>query len=292
MKRIAPILFLAALALPAGAQSNDAPALSELGRDALTRGRPKEAAAHLEKAVAQKPNDARYRFQLGNAYGQAARDAGIFGFMSLWKKATAEWERAVRLDPNFLPARFALLEFHAFQMAISGARESAAKEQAAEIRKRDAIEGHRAFARLHIAANQPKLVRKEYADMIRAHPKSARARYFFGVHQMLREENYKAARDEFEAVLRLDPSYMPAYFQIGHVAALDGNDLAAGEQALKKYLAYRPKDDEPSLARAHYWLGGVYERQGRKAEAKASYAASLKINRNQDDVRGAMKRLS
>jgi len=39
---------------------------------------------------------------------------------------------------------------------------------------------------------------------------------------------------------------MPAYFQIGHVAALVGASLARGEQALKKYLTYRPKEDEPA----------------------------------------------
>lgn len=44
---------------------------------------------------------------------------------------------------------------------------------------------------------------------------------------------------------------MPAYFQIGHVAALAASNFARGEETLKKYLAYRPKDDEPSVARAH-----------------------------------------
>ena len=60
---------------------------------------------------------------------------------------------------------------------------------------------------------------------------------------------------------------------------------------MKKYLAYRPKNDEPSLARAHYWLGAIYEKAGKKAEARASYAASLKINPNQKDVDAAMKRV-
>ncbi|MEO8348479.1 MAG: tetratricopeptide repeat protein [Acidobacteriota bacterium] len=48
----------------------------------------------------------------------------------------------------------------------------------------------------------------------------------------------------------------------------------------------------PSAARARYWLGAVYEKQGRKSEAKASYSASLKINPNQEDAAEAMKRVS
>ncbi|HEX9130585.1 MAG TPA: tetratricopeptide repeat protein, partial [Gemmatimonadaceae bacterium] len=108
----------------------------------------------------------------------------------------------------------------------------------------------------------------------------------------LTEKNYKAASDELESVVKLDTSYMPAYFQIGHVAALSGANLTRGEEALRKYLPYRPKEDEPSIARAYFWLGGIYEKQGRKADAKASYAASLQINPNQKDAGDALKRVS
>jgi len=44
--------------------------------------------------------------------------------------------------------------------------------------------------------------------------------------------------------------------------------------------------------RAGGWLGGIYEKQGKTAEAKSNYAASLKINPNQKDVDEAMKRIS
>jgi Tfp pilus assembly protein PilF len=203
-----------------------------------------------------------------------------------------ELERAVQLDPNFIAARLALLEFYVVAPAVAGGSETAAMEQASEIRKRDAIDGHRAFARVYTAAKKPDLARKEHVDMVKEQPASARAHYWFGVHLMLTEKNYKAASDEFESAVKLDPSYMPAYFQIGHVAVLAANNLARGEETLKKYLAYRPKDEEPSVARAHYWLGGIYEKQGKKAEAMSNYAASLKINPNQKDVGAAMKRVS
>ena len=100
------------------------------------------------------------------------------------------------------------------------------------------------------------------------------------------------ASDKFESAVTLDPSYMPAYFQIGHVAALAANNFARGEEALKRYLAYQPKDEEPSVTRAYYWLGAIYDKQGKKAEAKSNFAASLKINPNQKDVVAAMKRVS
>jgi tetratricopeptide (TPR) repeat protein len=289
VRRMAAILFIASGVV---AQTNDPQALRQLGRDAVTHGDPDKAIEYFEKAVALKPNNADYHYQLANAYGLATVDAGMFKAMSIGTKAKAELERAVQLDPNFIQARFALMEFYLVAPAIVGGSQSGALEQAAEIRKRDAIDGHRAFARTHAAAKEPELVRKEYVDMLKEQPASARAHHYFGVYLMGTEKNYKSATDEFEAALKVDPSYMPAYFQIGHTAALAANNFARGEEALKKYLMYKPKEDEPPIARAHYWLGAIYEKQGKKAEAKASYAASLKINPNQKDVNEAIKRVS
>src|SRR6185503_8174099 len=88
-------------------------------------------------------------------------------------------------------------------------------------------------------------------------------------------KKYKEAATELDATLKLDPNYWPVYFRIGQNAALAGNDYARGEEFLKKYLTYKPAADEPPAYRAYYWLGQIYEKQGRKADAKANYAQSL-----------------
>ena len=105
-------------------------------------------------------------------------------------------------------------------------------------------------------------------------------------------KDFKAAGSELDAALALDPHYMSAVFRIGQLAVLGNGNLAHGEEMLRKYLAYSPKNDEPPLARAHYWLGQIFEKQGKKAEAKASFAASLKLNPSQKDVAEALKRVS
>ncbi|MDP9360416.1 MAG: tetratricopeptide repeat protein [Acidobacteriota bacterium] len=286
------IFTIALLAVSVRTRPSEPQALYQLGREAIAHGDADKAIEYLEKAVALKPNDARYHYQLAGAYGQSAATAGMFSKMSIAGKAKGEFQRAIEIDPNFLPARIALVEFDLLAPALMGGSEEAAIEQATEIRKRDAIEGHRAFARIDVAAKKLDLARNEYVAMLKEQPSSARAHYFYGVYLMLTEKNYKAASDELESVVKLDASYMPAYFQIGHVAALSGANLTRGEEALRKYLAYRPKEDEPSIARAYFWLGGIYEKQGRKADAKASYAASLKINPNQKDADEALKRVS
>ena len=67
--------------------------------------------------------------------------------------------------------------------------------------------------------------------------------------------------------------FAPGRFAIDRMvpdAASAGTNYPRGEEALRKYLAYAPKRDEPGLHRAHFWLGQIYEKTGRKAEAKAS----------------------
>jgi Tfp pilus assembly protein PilF len=291
MNRVLVILTVALWSCAAGAGTGEAQSHYRRGREALSRGDAAAAVTYFENAVAADPDNAAYHYQLANAYAQAGVAAGMLGRMSYGKKAKAEWERAVESDPNFIPARLSLIEFHVLAPAVFGGSEEEAKTQAAEIRKRDPIEGRRAFARLHTAAKRPDLARGEYLQLVKEYPKSARARYLFGVYLTATEKNHAAAAAEFELAARLDPSYMPAYFQIGHVAAVAATNFARGEEALRKYLSHSPKEDEPSIARAHYWLGVLYEKQGKQARARASYAESLKLNPNQKDAVEASKRL-
>jgi len=60
---------------------------------------------------------------------------------------------------------------------------------------------------------------------------------------------------------------------------------------MKKYLAYTPKVNEPALANAHYYLGAIYENEGKKAEAKQSYEAALKLNPSLKDALDGLKRV-
>ena len=267
------------------------PSLLEQGRAAMQRNDPETAASLLEKAIAQTPNNAEAHYLLGDAYGDLAQHASFFKKAGLAKKAQAEFERAVQIDPNYFDARFALVEYDMMAPSIIGGGEDKAIAQANEIKKRDPIEGHRAFALIYTHQKKPDLVRKEYVDAVKEQPSSPKARYWLGVSYLV-EKNYSAAGTEFETAVKIDPGYMPGWFQVGHIAALSGTNLERGEESLRKYLAYTPARNEPPAYRAHYWLGAIFEKQGKKAEAKASYSTSLKANPNQKDVQEAIKRVS
>ncbi len=273
------------------ATTSTAGALFEGGRQAMRQGDAEKAVDLFEQAVRLQPNNAEYHYWLGSSYGRAAQKANIFKQLSLAKKAQHELEVSVQLDPNSIESRFALLEFYSVAPGIVGGDMEKAQEQAAEIKKRDSLAGHRAFATIYTRQKKPGLAHKEYADAIREQPNSAKPHYYYAVFLLI-EKNYKKAFEEIENILRLDPNYMPAYFRQGQLSGLSGSNYGRGEEALKKYLAYQPADDEPPLARAWYWLGIIYEKEGRIAEAKQSFQNALRLAPGAKEVTDALKRVS
>ena len=262
------------------------------GKQALLRNDAEKAADIFERLVKAKPDVAEYHFWLGRAYGAEAQKANMFSAAGLATKVRSEFERAVQLDPNSTDARFGLIEYYMQAPGFLGGSAEKARQQADEIRKRDALEGHRAFALIAVRQKKPDVARKEYLDAIREQPNSAEAHHIFGSF-LMSEKNYAQARNEYETVVKLDPNFMWGWFRIGQIAALSQSNYARGEEALRKYLAYKPdENDEPPLARAWYWLGQINEKQGRKAEAKQMYTTSLKLAPGAKDVMDALKRVS
>jgi tetratricopeptide (TPR) repeat protein len=265
--------------------------LIDQGRALIEKRDYERAAEVLEKAVAATPKAAEGHYLLGAAYGEQALTASLFSRASLATKSKEQMEQAIQLDPNHLDARMGLVQFYTMAPALVGGSDAKAMEQAAEIKKRDAVRGAAAFAYLYNHDKKPELARKEYVDLVRANPNSPRAHVALAVQYII-DKNYPPASTEVEAALKLDPNYQQAWFRVGQLAALSGTNFARGEEALRKYLAYTPKMNELPLYRAHYWLGQIFEKTGRKAEAKASYETSLKLRPEQKDVAEALKRVS
>jgi tetratricopeptide (TPR) repeat protein len=288
MRKIA-VTLLILIALPAVA-ATDADLIAA-GRAALNRGDLEQAIAQLEKAVTVSPNSFDAHYYLGLAYGRKAEKAGMFGGLSQIQKAKDEWIRAVALNPNSVDPRLRLIEFYIMAPGIAGGSEEKATEQAAEIRKRDAFDGHRAYARIYTLQKQFDLAVKEMVEAVREQPKSAKAHYFLG-NVLLNQKDWKGSLHEYDMALSLDAAYMPAYFRIGQNAAQAESNYPRGVEAIRKYLGYKPADDEPALARAWYWLGMIQEKQGKKADARQSYVNAQKLAPDSKDVDEALKRVS
>ncbi len=289
MRRFLTVV-VAALAFPLAAQNAD-PVLDQ-ARGLINSNQAAKAAEILEKEVAAKPNDAQRHYWLGNAYGVIAQQSGMLKAASMAGKVRDEFAKAVQLDPNFVEARMGLMEFYLRAPGFMGGDDAKAREQAAEVRKRDAFNGHRAFATLALTKNDAAAARNEYIALVRENPSSAKAHYYYALFLMLNDKNYKGAGDELDAALRADQNYVAATFQIGHLSALSSSNFPRGEEALQKYLTVKPSNDDPPIHRAHYWLGVIYEKQGKRKEAKAQFETSLRAREDQKDVKEALKRVS
>ena len=203
-------------------------AMVEQGRAALQQKDFAATATLLESTVAHSPSNAEAHYELGIAYGRLAEESSILRQAMFALRARDQFLEAVRLDPNHLDARFSLVQYYMLAPAVLGGSEEKALREASEIRKRDEAGGHRAAAFI-----------------------------------AMRQNRYKAASDELEDTVRLDPSDMPSWFQIGRLAALTGTNVRRGEEALRKYLGHSPANDEPPLERARYWLAQIHDRERR-----------------------------
>jgi len=110
--------------------------------------------------------------------------------------------------------------------------------------------------------------------------------YFYG-----RIKKYDNATQTFEKIVEIHPEEMGAYYQIGKMGALSGQNLDRAVECFRKYLTKEPGKDSPSLAWAHYRLGMVYEKKEEKELAKKEYQAALKLDPDHKEAKKALKDL-
>ncbi|MBI3800274.1 MAG: tetratricopeptide repeat protein [Deltaproteobacteria bacterium] len=117
-----------------------------LGRIAFASKQYNQAATWFEKAVQLDSGNSDYHCWLGRTYGQQAQHAGGEAFF-LARKVKTHLEKAVELNPDNIEARFDLLEYYLQAPLFLGGDTAKAKAQAAEIAKRNAAAGKKAWQR-------------------------------------------------------------------------------------------------------------------------------------------------
>lgn len=280
----------AALTPAAEASPPNATAVFYLGRIALARDDAKDAERRFEAAVALDERSSTYHMWLGRAYGSQAQRAGKLSQIGLAKKTKAEFERASALDPENLDAREDLIQYYLQAPGMVGGSVTKAKEQAAEIQKRDPLRGTLAYA--SVAQDQKDFAgaERQYRSAIAAYPESLNVRYALGSF-FTRRERYDEAFAVFDSVLAARPDELNALYQIGRTGAISGLRLDRAEQAMKEFLASPPRPNNPRPAGAHWRLGMIYEKQGRKDLAAEEYRKSLAIDPGFADAKKSLAKL-
>ena len=274
--------------LPYG--QRDANAAYYLGRTEMEINDADKAADWLEQAVKMNPKSGVYYLWLARAYGTQAQHASKFRLPFLAKKAKNAWEAALALDPENLDVRDDLIAYYTQAPGILGGSKEKAREMALEIRKRNSFRGSMAAANLCAAARDTTCVERELQGMMTTYPDSPTVHSSLAVFYT-NQKQFDKAFTVLDQRLRSKPNELMTLYQVGRTAALSGQNLDRGEQALKTYLASPTPERGPAPAGVHYRLGMIYEKKGAKDLAREEYRATLQLNPKHEDALKALANL-
>jgi tetratricopeptide (TPR) repeat protein len=87
------------------------------------------------------------------------------------------------------------------------------------------------------------------------------------------------------------PDDLSPYYQAGRALLNTGKDLPRAERYFRKYLGQEPEGEAPTLAHAHWRLGLVLEKEGRKPEAISEIEIAVRLRPDLGDAKKDLKRL-
>lgn len=258
-----------------------------LGRISFEEEKYEDAAEYFEEAVEVNDKNAEYFTWLGDTYGTIAKDANVMRQGMLAPKMKSAWESAIALDPTSINPRLSLIQYYTQAPGFMGGSYEKAHDVAKQIKKLNLAQGHRAEGNVFYNEEKWTEAEREYVAMAKADPAYTPVLANYYVNQ----KQYEKAFTLFEEALKRNPGDMASAYQFGKLSAISGQKLELGETYLKKYLTYKPQPNEPSHAGAYMRLGNIYEKRGKKAEAKSAYESSLKLDESMKEAKEGLGRV-
>ena len=269
----------------------DADAWHCLGRITQDMGRPKESVEYFEKAIKINDRVAIHHLLLGSALADLADSTSKIKLPFLARRIKGEFERTVALDPSSVDGRLALVDFYTQAPGVMGGSKDKAQEQIREVMKLNPMRAHHKQANLYLGDQKYAEAEKELVASEQAAPDSAFAAYNLMSFYQARER----WADAFMTLDRMEkrfPNEWLVRFQFGRTAALSGDRLERGEKELRALIASPPADmARATLVGAHWRLGMILEKQGKKELARAEYNAALAIDPKNENVKKSLAAL-
>jgi tetratricopeptide (TPR) repeat protein len=258
---------------------------------ALDRGDAKAAVEAAEAAVRVAPANAMAHLWLGRAYGLRALRSGVVGRLGWARKCRAAWERAVALDRGNAAARAHLVEYHLQAPGIAGGSERAARAHADTLLRVDPVRGHIAWAQVHAHDRDSTAALASLRRALAADPPDATLGRQALAGWYTQRGRHAAARALWTERLAAVPGDLYARYMLARIASMSGTDLDEAVGHLRAYLAVPPAPGSAPWYAAHWRLGLVYEKQGRRAEAIAELEQALRLQPASEAVRKDLERI-
>jgi tetratricopeptide (TPR) repeat protein len=107
-----------------------------------------EALQYYEKLKLSRPTEADYFYKYGGALGMKALEVNKFKALGMINEVKDSFEKAIKLNPKHIEARWALIELYLKLPAIVGGSESKAIRYSAELMRLSSVDGN--LSRGHI----------------------------------------------------------------------------------------------------------------------------------------------
>ena len=229
------------------------------GSNHLRRGEVRQGAADLRAAAEDHPRDAEVRNSLAVALERLNRPS----------EAEAVYHEALRLAPDHARAWLNLGDLLRRQRRLPEAAEAARRALAVDPRPVTQHKGRVDLAQVMLETGHPEQALAVLGEALEIRD-GAEIRYALGsaCYQL---ERYDEEVAHLEQAVRLDPSFAPAWRNLGAVQLLRG-DLAASERALTRAASL-----EPASPTVHRHLGALYQRTGRQKLARESYERARRL---------------
>ena len=279
-----------------------------------------------EKAVAIDSNNADYHSQLGIVCGETAEKASLFAKAGWAHRFKEETDKAAALDPKNLDARFALLEYYLQAPRLMGGSRQKAASMAEEIGRISPARGYLAQARLAQEDKNAAGEETAFLKALAAAPEDYEILVSVAAfYNRDTQKKYDQAEKQSRQAVKVNPGQVGAYstlafalaaaerwpeldaalaeaekdvpddlspcYQAGRALLYTGKDLPRAERYFRRYVGQEPEGEAPTLAHAHWRLGLVLDKEGRKSEAVSEIQTALRLQPDLGEAKKDLKRL-
>jgi tetratricopeptide (TPR) repeat protein len=247
-----------------------------------------------ERAVALDSARSEYHDWLGRAYGRKAeQDAHtkMASALSLARRTHREFEVAVQLDARNVDAQRDLIAYMASAPSNLGGGEANALNQISALSAVDPLEGMLALADLYAERKKFEEASDEYQKVLKS--AVGRVDAYFEVADYYRDRgDAERVGQAVAAALKVAPSDRRLNYYRGVALVLENRESEVAEKALRTYIETVPDNSEvPAHSSAYEYLGKLYENRGQPDLAVEQYKSGLVLDPQDKGLRDALKRL-
>ena len=264
-----------------------------------------EAAELLEAMIEQDPDDANLQVWYGRANGLLAQQASIFSAAALAKRAKQAFEKAIELDPKFVPGYQGLAQYYAKAPAIAGGSIKKAKAVVNQLMALNKLQGTMSLLAIAQEDEDEALIKRMIHTLASEFPHSAGAQLAVGFHfqkQKAYDKAYKAFTSAAFGSIDQPPvgvsqdshleAKLGALYQLGRNAVFSERHVAEGISALKQYLEAETPPQLPSKQWAQFRLSKLYLLNDQKSLAKPILVSLKETGEDKDLVKQVRKALN